>query len=104
MVADEIIKQKRSGAPITHIIDSTTRKVIVTFVGQGVQVGQETPFPLPLMVIQGETTQDIAQQVDFGFEVLAKIRGVETKEIYKEVDVHMTDSVEHKKGIATISI
>ena len=54
------------------------------------------------MVIQGETTQDIAQQVDFGFEVLAKIRGVETKEVYKEVDVHMTDSVEHNKGIAKV--
>ena len=51
MVADEIIKQKRSGATITHTIASTTRKVIGTFVGQGVQVGQETTFPLPLIVI-----------------------------------------------------
>ena len=102
LVADEIIQQKICGGTITHTIDSTTRKVVGTFAGQGVQVGQEAPFPLPLIVIQGETTQDIAQQVDFGFEVLAKIKGVETKEIYKEVDVHMTDSVEHNKGIAKV--
>ena len=76
MVADEIIKQKRSG-------------VVGTFVGQGVQVGQETPFPLPLMVIQRETTQDIAQQVDFvkksyGEEVLEAVKNI-VKECEKEV-------------------
>ena len=37
VVADEIIKHKRSGATITHTIDSTTRKVVGTFVGQGVR-------------------------------------------------------------------
>ena len=89
MVADEIIKQKRSGATITHTIASTTRKVVGTFVGQGVQVGQETPFPLPLMVIQRETTQDIAQQVDFvkksyGEEVLEAVKNI-TKKCEKEV-------------------
>ena len=57
---------------------------------------------LPLMVIHGESTADIAQQVDFGFEVLAKIKGVEAREIYKEVDVHMTDSTEHNKGVAKV--
>lgn len=102
LIGEEIIQQKERGGTITHTIDSTTRKLVGTFATQGVQVGQESPFPLPLMGIHGESTQDIAQQVDFGFEVLAKIRGVETSEIYKQVDVHMTDSVEHNKGIAKV--
>ena len=103
LVADELIQHKDSSSQtVTHTIDSTTRKAVGTFVTQGVQLGQESPFPLPLMVIHGETTSDIAQQVDFGFEVLAKIKGVDAKDIYKEVDVHMTDSVEHNKEIAKV--
>ena len=65
------------------------RKVVTTFVGQGVQVGQETPFPLSLMVIQCETTKDIAKQVDFvkksyGEEVLEAVKNI-TKKCEKEV-------------------
>ena len=101
MVADELLS-KEIDQTVTHSIDSTTRKSVGTFVTQGVQLGQESPYPLPLMVIHGESTADIAQQVDFGFEVLAKIKGVEAREIYKEVDVHMTDSTEHNKGVANL--
>ena len=65
------------------------RKVVTTFVGQGVQVGQETPFPLSLMVIQCETTKDIAKQVDFvkksyGEEVLEAVKNI-AKKCEKEV-------------------
>ena len=101
LVADELLS-KEIDQTVTHSIDSTTRKSVGTFVTQGVQLGQESPYPLPLMVIHGESTADIAQQVDFGFEVLAKIKGVEAREIYKEVDVHMTDSTEHNKGVANL--
>ena len=101
LVADELLS-KESDQTVTHSIDSTTRKSVGTFVTQGVQLGQESPYPLPLMVIHGESTADIAQQVDFGFEVLAKIKGVDAREIYKEVDVHMTDSTEHNKGVANL--
>ena len=41
-------------------------------------------------------------QTDLGFSMLAAIRGVDVTEIYKLVDVHMTDSTEHSKGFADI--
>ncbi|KAJ8397113.1 hypothetical protein AAFF_G00009670 [Aldrovandia affinis] len=40
---------------------------------QGLHVGQDNPFPLPILPIHGETTQDIAMQVDMGFKILALV-------------------------------
>ena len=47
-------------------------------------------------------TEDIAMQVDMGFEILALVRGVSIKDVYSMVDTHMTDSTEHKKAFAKI--
>ena len=41
-------------------------------------------------------------QIDMAFSLLAAVRGVEVKDIYKLVDIHMTDSVEHNKGFAEL--
>ena len=54
------------------------------------------------MNICGESTEDIALQVDFGFQVLAAVKKEPVESIYKLVDAHMTDSVEHNKGFAQI--
>jgi hypothetical protein len=100
LVADEMVNRSNEGRMITHAIDSTTKKNVGTFATQGIHIGQEAPLPLPLMGIVGESTNDVALQIDFAFEVLAATKGTEAKELYKMVDVHMTDSTEHNKGIA----
>ena len=87
---------------ITHASDSTTKKGVGKFMVQGLHIGQDNPYPLPLLSIYGETTEDIAMQVDMGFEILGAVRGVSAKEIYKLVDVHMTDSTEHNKGFSKL--
>ena len=69
---------------------------------QGLHVGQDNPFPLPILPIHGETTEDIAMQVDMGFEILASVRGVSVEEVYKLVDTHMTDNTEHNKGFSKL--
>ena len=58
-----------------HAIDSTTKKGVGQFAAQGIHVGQDSPFPLPILNIHGESTEDIAMQVDMGFEILAAVRG-----------------------------
>ena len=99
----EISKAKESeDRAITHAIDSTTKKRVGQFATQGIHIGRNVPFPLPLIGIAGETTEDIALQVDFGMEVLAAVQGKYAKEVYKLVDVHMTDSVGHNKGLAAV--
>ena len=34
-----------------------------------------------------------------GMEILAAVKGIPAKEVYQLVDVYMTDSVSHNKGI-----
>ena len=56
---------------ITAAIDSTSKKRAGQFATQRIHIGQNVPFPLPLINICGKTTEDIAMQVDLGFEILA---------------------------------
>ena len=99
LVADEVLQQSEDGRMITHAIDSTTKRRVGTFATQGIHIGQDIPFPLPLCGIVGESTVDVALQIDFGFEIVAATRGISVEELYKTVDCHMTDSTEHNKGI-----
>ena len=99
-VVDAITTAKESGRAITASIDSTTKRGVGTFATQGLSVGQECPLTLPLLGISGETTEEVALQVDMGFEILAICSGSTAKEVYSNVSVHMTDSVSHNKGIA----
>ena len=50
---------------------------------QGLHVGQDCPYPLPILSIHGEAMEDIAMQVDMGMEVVAAVRGMKVEEIYK---------------------
>ena len=102
LVAEEMSIQSESGRMLTHAIDSTTKKRVGTFACQGVHIGQNSPLPLPLLNICGETTDDIAMQTDFAFEILSAVHAKPKEEIYKMIDTHMTDSVEHNKGFAKI--
>ena len=58
---------------ITAAIDSTTKKGVGQFATQGLSIGRNTPFPLPLLPICGESTEDVASQVAMGMEVLAAV-------------------------------
>ena len=100
LAVNKIIDAKEAGHTITHAIDSTTKKGVGTFATQGIHIGRNCPIPLPLMGISGESTKEVALQVDFGFQILSAVSGVPAKEIYQKIDVHMTDSVAHNKGIA----
>ena len=96
----------RSGAEegrmITAAIDITTKKRAGQFATQGIHIGQNVTFPLPLMNICGETTEDIAIQVHLGFEILAAVKKEPVEDIYRLVDTHMTDSTSYNKGFADI--
>ena len=100
LMVDEVLERSAEGRTITHAIDSTTRRSVGKFATQGIHIGQNVPFPLPLIGITSESTEDIALQIDFAFEVLASCRNISVEELYKTIDVHMTDSVDHNKGIA----
>lgn len=102
LVVEKVEEEKQKSMMITHASDSTTKKVVGQFIVQGLHVGQDNPFPLPILPIQGETTQDIAMQVDMGFEILALVRGGSVEDVYKLVDAHMTDSTEHNKGFSML--
>ena len=99
---DKVQEGKQAGRAITHDGDSTTKRGAGQFIVQGLNVGQETRFDLPILPVFGETTEDIALQCDMGMEILEACKGTTAKEIYKQIDVHMTDSTEHNKGIAPI--
>ena len=90
---------KELGSMITHSIDSTTKRRVGTFATQGIGIGRDTPVPLPLINIAGESVEDIARQVQFIFELLAAVQGKTVEEVYGEVDLHMTDSTGHNKGV-----
>ena len=96
---DKITEAKRDGRMITAAIDSTTKRGVGQFATQGISIGRDTPFPLPLLPICGESTKDVANQVAMGMEILAAVKGISAKEVYQNVDTHMTDSVSHNKGI-----
>ena len=97
---DKISEAKEAGRMVTAAIDSTTKKGVGQCATQGISIGRDTPFPLPLLPICGESTKNVAAQVAMGMEVLAAVKGVPAREVYQLVDTHMTDSVSHNKGIS----
>ena len=98
-IVTKITDAKADGRMITASIDSTTKKNVGKFTAQGISIGQNCPLPLPLLGISGESTEEVALQVDMAMELLAACHGTTAKEVYGKVDCHMTDSVGHNKGI-----
>jgi len=54
-------------------------------------------LPLPTLQITSETTENIAEGIKTTFDMLAC---ASDSELYENVDVHMTDSTAHNKGLA----
>ena len=102
LVVDEMVLRSSEGRMLTHAIDSTTKRRVGTFACQGIHVGQNVPLPLPLLPICGETTEDIAHQTDFAFEILEAVTGKRKEDIYKLINAHITDTTDHNKGFASI--
>ena len=102
MTVDTIFAAKEAGDSITHAIDSNTKRGVGTFATQGIHINREAPLPIPLLGIHGESTEEVALQIDFGIQILAAVSGKSPAEIYSKIDVHMTDSVSHNKGVADV--
>ena len=102
LITQKIETSSQSGSMITHATDSTTKKHVGQFSVAGIHIGQNVPFPLPLIKIQGEKTEDIADQCKLMFQILGAVSKKSDKEVYQMVDAHMTDSTEHNKGFAAI--
>ena len=64
LMVDKFEAGKAADKPLTHFSDSTTKARVGQFVAQGIHVGRDPPFPLPILSIDGETTEDIAMQVE----------------------------------------
>ena len=63
MMVDKMVEGKEGGRALTHFHDGTTKKHVGQFVAQGINIGRETPFPLPILAVDGEKTEDVAMQV-----------------------------------------
>ena len=63
LALEKVESQKAEGRMVTHAMDSTTKRGVGQFAVQGLHIGQDSPFPLPILSIHGETTEDIATQV-----------------------------------------
>ena len=102
-MVEELRNAKDEGRMLTHATDSTTKREVGKFSVSGIHIGQNVPFPLPLIPVCGETTEDIAEQCKLIFEILAVVDGKTPDDLYSElVDTHMTDSTEHNKGFASL--
>ena len=53
LVVEEVQKSKEEGRMITHGLDSTTKKGAGQFAVAGLHIGQDIPFPLPILPIHG---------------------------------------------------
>ena len=55
---------------------------------------------LTLLPVAGESKEEIAEQAAMGFQLLALASGKEPEELYKVMDLHLTDSVSHNKFLS----
>jgi len=102
LVGDKVIDAKESGATITHATDSTTRKYVGSFAPAGLHINRDEYVPLPTLPISSETTKNVADSIVTDFRLLEAASGHSAEDLYAAVDVHMTDSTSHNKGIAEL--
>ena len=100
LIADRMVAAKAEGAIITHATDTTTRKHVGSFAPAGVHINKNEYLPLPTLDMSSETTANIAEAIQTDFKILAAASGKDANELYANVDVHMSDSTAHNKGVA----
>ncbi|CAM1331741.1 Uncharacterised protein g10665 [Pycnogonum litorale] len=102
LVGDKVIAAKASGATVTHATDSTTRKYVGSFAPAGLHINKDEYVPLPTLPITSETTRNVADSIATDFKQLEAASGHTADDLYSAVNVHMTDSTSHNKGISDI--
>ena len=102
LVGMEMERGKAEGQMLTLASDSTTRREVGKFIGMGIHLDQDIAFPLPLLNVSSETREDIAQQLGMGLQLLSISSKTPVDELDAMVDVLLTDSVEHNKGVGQI--
>ena len=100
LVADKISNAASEGDIITHTTDTTTRKHVGTIAPSGLHINRETYLPLTTLRMASETTENIAEGIKSTFEMLSYASFSTASERYEKVDLHMTDSTAHNKGVA----
>ena len=51
LVVDMLMMEKEKGRMVIHASDSTTKKGVGQFIVQGLHVGQDCPYPLPILTL-----------------------------------------------------
>ena len=100
LIGNRIVEAKKEGSLLTHATDSTSRKHVGTFAPAGVHVNRDEYIPLPTLSISSETTKSVAEAIETDFKMVAVAAGMETDELYANIDLHMTDATNHNKGIS----
>ena len=100
--SQEIITRSKEGEIITHAGHSTTKRHVGKFYVSGIHINKQTALPLPTVPVAREAREEIAQQAALGIEILAAAMDppISPAEIYKSVDLHLTDSVSHNKFLS----
>ena len=90
LVVYEMSKGKEQGHMITFASDSTTRREVGKFIGEGIHIGQSAALPLPLLPLSSETRDDIALQLGMGLELLAISSNTKVEDLAAMVDTLIT--------------
>ncbi|CAB4063511.1 unnamed protein product [Lepeophtheirus salmonis] len=102
LIAKRIKFASEYGFIITHDIDSTTKKGVGKLSVAGIRIGSNVPFPLPLIIVKGESKEDIADLCKLMFQILDAVTSKYAKDVHRMVDAHLTDSTHHNKSFAAI--
>jgi hypothetical protein len=57
LLVDKMLDGKEQGRMLTHYTDSSTKKHVGTFNAQGIHIGKDSPYPLPILSV-GESKED----------------------------------------------
>ena len=99
--ANEILARGSEGGNVfTHASDSTTKKNVGKFNVSAIHINRDELLPLPTIPVAGESKEEIAEQAAIGFQLLALASGREVQDLYKVMDLHLTDSVSHNKFLS----
>ena len=80
-------------------MSKANKKAVGKFNVAGIHVNKSKPLPLPVVPVSGESRDNIAEQAALGFQILAASHDppLDPADLYKQVDLHITDSVGHNE-------
>ena len=102
LAAQRVSEAKTDGAVISFATDSTTRKGVGKFAPNGLHINKEEYIPLLTLPIASETRENNAEAVVTSFDLLAVGSSCSKEDLYRNVDVHLTDSTAHNHGVTEI--